>query len=310
MIPPRIRRGQTLAICSPAGPVKRDRFERGLARFGDAFALRVEGSVLAPHPAGVPSYLNATDEQRAAELNALIADPDVRAIVLARGGYGLMRILPLLDAAALVRDPKPLVGFSDATALLAWAHAAGVRGIHGPVVAQISDLGDADVAQLISVLTEPRALGVRPWQLASHGTGTLRGPLIPANLTMVSMMVGTRWRVPLDGALALIEEVGEKPYEIDRYLTQLMLTGELAKPRAVIVGELTRCVETTTATGEPDPPDAALQTFLERLRAARVPAAVGAPVGHGDRNEALPFGADAILDLDAGTLDIVDAAVA
>jgi muramoyltetrapeptide carboxypeptidase len=308
--PPRIRRGETLGIVSPAGPVKPGRLHSGLARLGDAFALRVGESVLAPHPVDVPSYLNASDDVRAAELSAMISDPDVRAIILARGGYGLMRILPRLDPTALARDPKPIIGFSDATALLAWAHAAGVRGIHGPMVGQLGELADADTEQLIALMTEPRAAGVRPWRLAAHGTGVIRGPLIPGNLTMISMLVGTPWPVPLAGALALIEEVGEKPYELDRYFTQLILTGALAETRGVILGDLVRCIDANTPTGEPDPQDAALQTILERLGSAGLPAAVGAPIGHGDRNEAVPFGGEAILDLDAGTLEIVDAAVA
>src|SRR5262245_34023050 len=154
--PPRIERGQTLAIVAPAGPVKIDAFRRGLARLGDAFRLRVADSVTGPHPADVPSYLNASDEARAAELNALLADRDVRAILLARGGYGLMRILPRLDVDALKRDPKPIIGFSDGTALLAWAYAAGVRGIHGPMVVQLGELADAEVEHLITVMSEDR----------------------------------------------------------------------------------------------------------------------------------------------------------
>jgi len=308
--PPRIRRGQTLGIVAPAGPVRADRFARGLARLGDAFRLKIADSVTSPHPVGVPSYLAASDDVRAAELAAMIADPDVRAILLARGGYGLMRILPRLDPDALARDPKPIIGFSDATALLAWAYAAGVRGIHGPMVVQLGQLGDADVAHLIAAMTEARAPGVRPWALHAHGSGRFRGPLVAGNLTMISMLAGTPWPVPLAGALALIEEIGERPYELDRYLTQLALAGQLAALRAAIVGDLTRCVDASPPTGEPDPPDAALQTVLERLRRAAVPVAVGAPVGHGDRNEAVPFGGDAILDLDAGTLEIVDACVA
>src|SRR5206468_6888430 len=142
---------------------------------------------------GVPSYLAASDDQRADELAAMLADPDVRAIVMARGGYGLMRILDRLDPSVLQRDPKPIVGFSDGTALLAWAHAAGVRGIHGPMVVQLGDLGDADVAHLIALLTEPRAPGVRPWSLASHGKCTDRGPLVAGNLTMWSLLVATPW---------------------------------------------------------------------------------------------------------------------
>jgi muramoyltetrapeptide carboxypeptidase len=307
--PPRIQKGQTLGIVAPAGPVKRELFDRGLARLGDAFRLRIADSVTAPHPRDVPSYLAAADDVRAAELNAMFADPDVRAILLARGGYGLMRILPRLDVDALRRDPKPIIGFSDATALLAWAYAAGVRGVHGPMVVQLDRLPAEHVAHLIELISEPRAPGVRPWPLASHGKGRYRGPLVAGNLTMFSMLVGTPWELSSRGAIALIEEVGEKPYEIDRYLTQLALTGELAQLAAVVVGDLTRCADPNPPTGTPDPEDAALAAALERLRAAGTPAAVGAPVGHGDRNEAVPFGADTILDLDAGTIEILEPAV-
>src|SRR5262249_21751413 len=151
-------------------------------------------------------YLAATDEIRAAELTAMLADPDIRAIVCARGGYGLMRILPALDPALIARDPKPIVGFSDTTALLAWAHRAGVRGIHGPLVIQLADLPPADIAQLIALLTEPRPPGERPWQLRGHGRGRVSGPLVPANLSMVSLLVGSPWQLPLAGAIALLEE--------------------------------------------------------------------------------------------------------
>lgn len=310
ILPPRIERGQTLGVVAPAGPVRPDRLRRGLERLGDAFRIRLADSLQAPRAPGLPSYLSASDDVRAAELNAMLADPDVRAIVLARGGYGLMRILPRLDPALVRADPKPIVGFSDGTALLAWAHAAGVRGIHGPVIAQLGDLADAEIAHLIALLTEPRAPGERPWRLASHGRGVHQGPLVAANLTLAAVLVGTPWQLPLDGAIAVLEEVGERPYELDRYLTQLLLAGELARPAAVVLGDLTRCEDRTPPTGEPDPPDAALQAVLERLHAAGTPAASGAPIGHGARNEAVPFGASSELDLDRGTLSINEPAVA
>lgn len=306
-LPPRIARGQTLGVCAPAGPVKIDRVQRGLARLGDAFRIRLAPSLTAPREANLPSYLAASDETRLAELHAMLADPDVRAIVLARGGYGLMRILPGLDPELLRRDPKPIVGFSDATALLSWAHAAGVRSIHGPMIAQLGDLGDGDVAALIAMLSSTDALGVRPWTLVSHGRGTHRGHLVAANLTMASMLVATPWPLPLAGAIALFEEVGERPYELDRYLTQLALTGALATTSAVVLGDLTRCVDASPPTGVPDPDNAALATMLERL--AALPVAVGAPIGHGMRNECVPFGAACELDLDRGTFAITEAAV-
>jgi muramoyltetrapeptide carboxypeptidase len=310
IVPPRVAKGQTVGIVAASGPVRPDRLRRGLACLGDAFVLRVGDSVTAPRVPGTPSYLAAADRIRGAELTAMLADPDVRAIILARGGYGAMRILADLDPALLARDPKPIVGFSDATALLSWAWRAGVRGIHGPMIAQLSELPPADVAHLIRVLTEPSPLGERPWLLGRHGRGRVRGPLVPANLTLASLLVGTPWQLPLAGAIALLEEVGERPYEIDRYVTQLALTGALATTAAAVIGDLTRCADPNPPTGEPDPDDAALATLLERLAAAGVPVATGAPIGHGSRNEAVPFGAMCELDLDRGALAILEPAVA
>ena len=112
------------------------------------------------------------------------------------------------------------------------------------------------------------------------------------------MIVGTPWPLPLRGAIALIEEVGEKPYEIDRYLTQLALTGELGEAAAVMVGDLTRCARRPRRPAIPIRRRGAARRCSSACT-RRDPAAVGAPVGHGDRNEAVPFGADAMLDLDA-----------
>src|SRR5690349_3029997 len=108
--PPRIERGQTLGIVAPAGPVAFERLRRGIERLGDTFAIQVAPSVTAPRSPGVPSYLSAADDVRADELNAMLRDSSIRAIVLARGGYGLMRILSKLDPGLLAADPKPIVG--------------------------------------------------------------------------------------------------------------------------------------------------------------------------------------------------------
>jgi muramoyltetrapeptide carboxypeptidase len=317
-----MKRGETLGIVAPAGPVRFIRLVRGVERLGEAFRIQLAPSLVTDSPGsapvvagpprdeGVPSYLAASDDVRAAELMAMIENPDVRAIILARGGYGIMRILAKLDPSALKKDPKPIVGFSDATALLAWAHAAGVRGIHGPVIAQLADLGDSHVAHLVRVLTDPTPLGVRPWSISSFGKGEHRGPLIAANLTLASMLVGTPWALPLEGAIAILEEVGERPYEIDRYLTQLLLTGALAQTRAVLLGDFQRCEDLNPPLGQPDPPDAALTTVLERLRSAGTAVAAGAPIGHGARNEAVPFGAQCVLDLEHSTFEILEGAVA
>ena len=295
--PPRVARGAIIGIVAPSGPVTLQGAAAGLDRLREVFAVRVAPSVFAARPPGLASFLAASDETRAAELNAMLRDPDVRAIVMARGGYGITRILPLLDAGALRADPKPIVGFSDGTALLAWAHREGVRGIHGPVVRQLGGLPPEDVAALIALLTDPTP----PPPMALVGdpriapTARYTGHCVPANLTLASMLVGTPWALPLAGAIALLEEIGERPYELDRYLTQLLATGALASTRAVVLGDLARCVDAAPATGVPDAPDAALTVVRERLGTVAMPLAVGAPVGHGERNRAVPFGAACVL---------------
>jgi muramoyltetrapeptide carboxypeptidase len=310
ILPPRVRPGDRIGIVAPAGPADPARLAPGLAKLRATFDVRLAPSLEQPRPTNVPSFLQASDDRRIDELHAMFRDRDIRAIVLARAGYGLTRILDRLDPALLRADPKPIVGFSDATALLAWVHAAGVRAIHGPMAIQLGQLPDSDLAQLVAILTDPAPLGVRPWQLRVHGgSGIVRGPLFTANLTMTSLLVGTRWPVPLAGAVALFEEVGERPYEIDRYLTQLSLTGALRETRALVLGELVRCLDVKATADGVDPPDASERVVVERAAAVGVPLAIGAPVGHGDRNEAIPFGAACELDLDRGQLAILEGAV-
>jgi muramoyltetrapeptide carboxypeptidase len=309
--PPRLRPGDTIGICLPAGPIKpsaREQLQRGLDRLS-MFDLRLGFNLTRPRDPAAPSYLSADDPARRDELMAMIRDPDVRAIVLARGGYGLTRILGDLDPVDLRRDPKPIVGFSDATALLSWAFHAGVRGIHGPMAIQLGNLPLSDAERLVTMLTDPTPLGRQPWTLEGRGDGGYTGHLVPANLTMASMLVGTRWPLPLDKSIALFEEVGEKPYELDRYLTQLEMTKAMHGITAVVLGDLTRCTDPNPPTGEPDPDDAAASTIIERLSWSATPYAFGAPVGHGDRNAAVPFGAACELDLPLGTFTILDGAV-
>jgi muramoyltetrapeptide carboxypeptidase len=241
----------------------------------------------------------------------MTADRDVRGIILARGGYGLMRILPALDPAPLVADPRPIVGFSDATLVLAWAEHHGVRGIHGPMVTQLAELPAEDTAWLHRVLTTRAPLGRVPAPLAGAAPGApvARGRLIGGNLTLMARLVGTPWQIDLDGGIALLEEVGEAPYELDRDLTQLGLAGHLARLRGAVIGDLTRCTPDPRAATAPDDPAGALAAVRDRLAHWCVPALSGLPAGHGARNLALPYGGQVALDLAAGALELVDPAV-
>jgi muramoyltetrapeptide carboxypeptidase len=307
-LPPRVRTGDLVAIAAPAGPVKEASFDRGLELLGERFSLRVADDVRRR-----TGYLAGPDQRRIDELNGYLRDPDVRAIVLARGGYGITRILPELDAAALTADPKPIVGFSDATALLAWAEKAGVRGLHAPMVNKLADVRAEDVDLLARLLVDPAPPGRMAWTMADIGMdagGTREGRLLPGNLALFAHLIGTPWQPDTDGALLLIEEIGEKPYAIDRYLTHLHLAGVLRGVRAVVVGDLVRCTDPILAPDATDDPGPAIAVVDERLRGFGLPGLCGAPVGHGARNAPVPWGARATIDLDDAALEIHDGAVA
>lgn len=309
MAPPPLRTGEVVGVCAPSGPCPPERLRPGLDLLGERLNLRL-GPVAARLLAGgdrgpVPPYLAGTDEERAAELTALLRAPDVRAIVMARGGYGLTRILPLLDPADLRRDPKPIVGFSDGTALLAWALHAGVRALHGPVVVQLGSLPVGDVAAMIDAL---HGHGPRQVTGLHAGSGSsaevVEGRLVAGNAKVLAQLLGTRWPLPCGGALLALEDVGEKPYAIDRNLTQLHGAGVLGELAGALVGDFTRCMDPLPAAGAADDPRAALATVAERLAHAGVPHATGLPIGHGDRNLTLPCGAMARLDLARGALEL------
>jgi len=304
ILPPRLRAGDLVAVPAPAGPVsQRARLDAGLVQLRARYRVRFDDGALA-----TTGYLAGDDDRRAAELDGYLRDPDVRAIVCARGGYGLMRILDRLDPAVLRADPKIIVGFSDATALLGWARAAGVRPIHGPMAAQLGGLDAADAAWLFRMMESPEPAGpidAALTAIGAAGSGVVEGPLVGGNLCMLAHLVATPAELDLAGAILFTEDIGERPYAIDRYLTRLGLAGRLAGVAAALIGELTGCAENRLPPPQPD----ALAVIGERLQRYRLPGLAGLPVGHGTRNLALPLGGRAAVDLDAGTVRLLDAAV-
>jgi muramoyltetrapeptide carboxypeptidase len=295
--PPRLQPGDRVAIVAPAGPVPRERFLEGAKRLADRYALHYDERIFDKQ-----GFLAGDDRARRDELSRAIADPSVRAIICARGGYGLLRILGGLDPAALARAPKIIVGFSDVTVLHAFAASAGVASIHGPVVTQLALLPEADAQALIDLLESP-APPPPLTGLTVLAPGVGEGPLLGGNLELVSRLCGTPHALALDGAVLLLEEVGERPYRIDRALTQLALSGALAKLRGVVVGELIGCEEKDGAA------PSALEVVAERLGSLGIPVLAGAPIGHGARNRAVPLGARVRLDAGAGTVEFLEAAV-
>ncbi|WP_045121107.1 S66 peptidase family protein [Haliangium ochraceum] len=305
VLPPALRPDDTVAVCAPAGPVAADQLRAGAEVLASRYRVHIEPAVLAR-----AGYLAGGDARRADSFNRCLRDPDVRAILCARGGYGIMRILADLDADALRRDPKLIIGFSDATALLAWAmRSAGVRAIHGPMVGQLGTLPANDAEWLFRLMESTAPLPLPDMGLAAIGAplplAPVEGPLVGGNLCLLSHLVGTPYQLDLRDSLLWFEDVGEVVYRIDRYLTHLGLAGVLDGVRAAVVGDMTACV---SPVGHPS----AFAVIHERLSHWGLAAAYGAPLAHGVRNVALPMGAHASLSR-AGQdirLELHEAAVA
>jgi muramoyltetrapeptide carboxypeptidase len=297
----RLRPGDRVAVVAPAGPVDPGRLEAGV-RVLTSWGLDV---VVAGHARGVDErrpYLAADDGARAEDLMRAWCDPDVRAVFCARGGYGAQRTADLLDWTALAAaGPKVLVGFSDITALhQAFAARLGLATIHGPVVSSLGRGDEESREHLRSMLFDPVAgTSLASAPLSSLVPGAAEGVLVGGNLTLLAAGIGTATSWPAEGSIAVLEDVGEELYRLDRSLTQLLRAGWFDGVRGIALGDFTRCASVR----------AVHELAEERLSPLRVPMVSGVRVGHGDRNTAFPLGVAAVLDADAGTLAVREAAL-
>lgn len=277
IVPPRIRPGALVAIVAPASPFDREELFRGLSWLRTRYRLRVSPGIFARH-----GYLAGDDARRTAELAAAMTDPEVEAIVCARGGYGAMRILDALPWDALSARPKWIAGFSDVTALHVAANARGIATIHGPNVTGLGrTISPAERASFIAALESDAP---REWRgLERIREGSARGPIAGGNLALVAAMAaGSRVAIP-EGAIVLLEDVTERPYRIDRMLTSLLMGGHLARASALVFGGFTQC--------DPGPDGITVEEVLaDRTRALGIPVAIGAPFGHGAPNHAFVLG--------------------
>ncbi len=299
------RSGDPLRFIAPSGPIDQNHFDRGLAVIRHA----LPGSPLhAPETVRARSgYFAGSDAERLESLRAGLADPEARVLWCARGGYGLTRLLHRLDPSILREGPKLIVGFSDITALLAWAlEAAGLSSLHGPVASQLTELDEDSRSRVFDMIR-----GELPVPLiAEEGTtlcgGRVEGPLIIGNLEVLRSLVGTPFMPSLQGRILAIEEVGERPYRIDRALTQLIQSGALRGVRGIAVGQLTRCDDPDNAKYKGPQ---AREVVVERLEGLGVPVVTGFEFGHERRrNVALPFGRMARLDADNACLECLEPA--
>jgi muramoyltetrapeptide carboxypeptidase len=285
-----------VAVIAPASGFERTAFEAGVALIGSRYQADYGSGVFER-----ARYLAGSDARRLAELTAALAAPDIRAVFCARGGYGATRLLGRLGAAAPAGPAKPLVGFSDITALHLWLQAHGRASIHGPVLTQLARLPAGTAARLFEMLESPVPAPALSGT-ATYVGGVAEGPLLGGNLSVLTRMLGTPFLPPLDGAILLLEDQGERPYRLDRMWTHLQLAGVFERVHGIVLGSFTSCEE-------PDAPYSSADVLRELAESTGLPCAAGFPVGHGEVNEPVPLGVRARLDADAARLTFLEAAV-
>ncbi len=312
--PPRLASGARVALIAPSGPLlERDDHTRAAAL---CRALGLEPVVL-PHASRVHGYLAGQDAERLADLNAALSDPQYDAVWCLRGGDGLNRIVAEVDFAGFARAPKPVIGFSDITVLLlALWRETGVVSFHGPVAREPMPglarrtfervLTQAEPAGVLELPVAPADLLLPvEGRVVTLVPGRAEGTLLGGNLTLLQSLVGTRFQPDLHGAILFLEDINEDLYRIDRMLAHLRLAGLLDGLAGVAIGQFTDCHRWT-----PDGAlglDAVLHTYFG-MRG--VPVLMGLPIGHIAAQWTVPIGVRAAIDADAGTLTLLEAAVA
>ena len=313
MKPPSLQAGSVIGLVAPASPVPSGKIlGRGRTVLEEmGFIVR-----MGHHVEQRRNYLAGSDQDRAEDLNEMFADPEVDAVFCVRGGYGAARLLDRLDYHALEAHPKVLLGYSDITALeLAIYRRIGLVTFYGPMVT-------TEMAKTFASDTRRRFLAAvtgaePPEQLSSVPPGNppviirpglAEGRLLGGCLSVLVTLLGTDYMPSLDGAVLFLEELDEEPYRLDRYLTQLRLSGALSRVSGVAVGQLIDC--------EPREDRAAYirsrgsaDVLRDRLGDLGVPVLAGLGFGHGRYQATLPQGIRVRLDADEGRLQFLESGV-
>jgi muramoyltetrapeptide carboxypeptidase len=290
-IPPPLKPGDRLWVMLPSGALREtESFEQGL----EVWRSRGYELELSPTYSHRWGYLAGTDAERRDALEEGLKNPDYKAILCGRGGYGGARLLE--DWTWPNQPPKWLIGFSDVTSVLWGLACQGISGVHGSVLTTIADEPDWAIARLLSWLERHE---VEPLQGQGWGKGSATGLLLPANLTVATHLLYTNLQPDLEGVILALEDVSEAPYRLDRMLTQWRMTGLLSKVKGIALGRFSQC----------DAPDGipsltVAEVLQDRLSELNIPIVSELPFGHQGVNAALPVGVPVVLDSDRGILSI------
>jgi muramoyltetrapeptide carboxypeptidase len=284
--PAALKTKDLIGIAAPASPFDRKKFMHGvhvLEKLG--FKVRFSSDIFDQN-----RYLAGTDERRARELTGLFVDKEVKAIMFARGGYGSQRIIPLLNSEIIGNNPKPVIGFSDITALLAYLRQnASVPTFYGPAITQLGSSPDGFTGEMLAAaISTSGPIGYAAMNGSyALNTGKAEGTFVGGCLSIINSSISTPYEMKTEASILFIEEINEKVYVLDRMLTQLKNSGKLESVRAVVFGSIIP---------PPDEPHDVVSMIQDVFKSFKGPIVMNYPAGHLDRFATLPLGVDASLD--------------
>jgi muramoyltetrapeptide carboxypeptidase len=287
--PAAVAAGARVAVIAPASNAKLERVEGGIA------ALKAYGFDVVPaaHATGKAApYFAGTVEERLEDLHLAFADPDIEAIFCTRGGYGSNYLLEDLDLELIAKNPKPLFAYSDLTVVQTWLlDELGLVSFHGPMAAADFCREDGiDEGSFSDALNGRKVTAAAAQGLRILKPGRAQGIMNGGCLSMLVSTLGTRFAPQTEGRLLFLEDVGAKPYQIDRMLRQMVLAGKFDGVTGFVFGEMLECVSPGTSPGLLD------QVILRVLDWFDGPIAIGLRSGHVSRaNVTLPMGIEAEL---------------
>lgn len=294
--PDRLHRGDRIGIVAPGGPVTREELEPGI-RLLESRGYRISSG---PHLYAQTGYLAGDDDNRLQDLHMMFRDPEVKAILCARGGYGTLRLLDRLDYGMIGDNPKIIAGYSDITALLlALYQISGLVTFHGPLVKDLTKNENRNITALLELVSSG---GIVEWDLRESTClrpGRAVGPLLGGNLTLISHLVGTPYMPSLRGAILFIEDRGEPLYRIDRMLTHLHLGGILKGLAGLVAGRFEERGDTMDIG----------RLLTEMTADTGIPVVAGLPFGHGHHNLPLPVGLGGRIDTETMTLSALESCI-
>ncbi|MBI2793214.1 MAG: LD-carboxypeptidase [Ignavibacteria bacterium] len=315
VLPTQIQRGSKIGIACPSSSATTQELE-GFVQLCLAQGLT---PVLGRNINKRSGYLSASDQDRADELMEFVDDASVHAIVCARGGYGVMRILPMLDYSAIRHAGKVIMGFSDITALLIAANQlSGIVTFHGPVASStfdeftINGFTKVVMPSIVQMAAHSADAVPAPFifqddRITTFSGGLGRGRLTGGNLSMIVSTLGTKYEIDTTNAILFLEEINEEPFRIDRMLTQLWLAGKLQTCKGIVMGNFRNCeAKGLSITG----PSFTLQQVIEqRTGDLGIPVVYGLPFGHVRSKLTLPIGIEAEIDASKKSLRFLSVAV-